>query len=47
MERKNKIEDFEDPDFFTNIKNAIEKEFSNIQEILNSVSQLRGKPETN
>lgn len=44
MDCKTETEDFEDPDFFINIKNAIDKELSNIQKIVNSISQLRGKP---
>lgn len=43
MDCKTKTEDFEDPDYFVNIKNAIDVKLANIQKIVNSISQLRGE----
>lgn len=43
MENTSKTEGFEDPDFFINVKNTIERELYNIQKLINNISQLRGK----
>lgn len=43
MDDVNKLlEEFEDPDYFVNIKNNIEKELANIKKIVNDIIQLRG-----
>lgn len=35
--------DFEDPDFFDNIKVNIEKELSDLKKIVDNVNQMRGE----